>query len=106
MRGEMKLKEMTYAEKHKQINKEAKWTLALFILCFVWWCVTGWGLGTVKVYFLHLPLWFWLSVMGTYVIGCVCTIFLVKKVFVDFDLGDDENDAITYESDDKGGTAS
>lgn len=88
------MKEMTYSEKHRQIEKEAKYTWILFVICFIWWCVTGWGLGNVKIYFLHLPLWFWLCVIGTYLIGCVGTWILVKKVFVNFDLGDDDCDQI------------
>lgn len=87
-------KPLTYQEKHQQIRKEAKWTSVLFAICFIWWCVTGWGLGNVKIYFLCLPLWFWLCIIGTYVIGCVGTIILVKKVFVNFDLGEDENDYV------------
>ena len=96
-------RQMTYAEKHQQIKKEAKWTMVLFAICFVWWCVTGWGLGDVKIYFWHLPLWFWLCIIGTYVIGCVGTIILIKKVFVNFDLGEDDADLV--ESKVEGGSA-
>jgi len=87
-------KQMTYAEKHVQIKKEAKITTILFLFLFLWWAVTGWGLSDVKIYFYYLPLWFWLSVFGTYIIGCVGCIWLVKKVFVDFDLGEEEDDRI------------
>ena len=83
-------KSLTYAQKHKQIKKEAKWTFALFLFCFLWWTITGWGLNTIDIYFYHLPLWWWLSCVGLYIIGSLGCIWLVKTKFVDFDLDEDE----------------
>lgn len=83
-------KSLTYAQKHEQIKKEAKWTFALFLFCFLWWVITGWGLNTIDIYFYHLPLWWWLSCVGLYIIGSLGCIWLVKTKFVDFDLDDDD----------------
>lgn len=89
-------KKLTYAQKHEQIKKEAKWTLALFVFCFLWWNITGWGFNKVDIYFYHLPLWWWLSCVVLYIIGSVGCIWLVKTKFVDFDLDDDVEE---YETD-------
>lgn len=90
----MNNKQMTYPEKHRQIEKEAKATVIFYVFCFLWWAITGWGLSDVKIYFWHLPLWFWLSVVALVFIGCAGCVVLVKKVYVDFDLGDEEDDRI------------
>ncbi len=96
-------KEMTYAEKHKQINKEAKITFFVFLFTFFWWVVTGWGLSDVKIYFFRLPLWWWLSCIGLYIISCGACIWLVKYVFVDFDLGEDDDKIESIVEDVNGG---
>ena len=73
---------MSKSEKEKQIRREAKATIILFLICFVW------NVGcSVRV--LGLPLWWVLSTPGVFVIAVVGVIFLVRKVFVDFDLDEE-----------------
>ncbi|MDD6155131.1 MAG: YhdT family protein [Eubacteriales bacterium] len=83
------MQKMTREEKDRQIKKEAKWTFGLFVLCAVWHVGFGYGLsGHTDITLWGLPLWWILSVPGLFVLGVVGVIFLLKKVFVDFDLED------------------
>lgn len=88
------MKPMTKEEKNRQIRKEALWTVALFLLCFAWHVGFGYGLSGKDLYVMGLPLWWVLSTPGVFVVAVVGVIFLLKKVFVNFDLeeGGDEHD--------------
>ena len=66
---------MSKSEKEKQIRREAKATIILFLICFVWNVGCAYGLSGCNVRVLGLPLWW--------------VIFLVRKVFVDFDLDEE-----------------
>lgn len=88
------MKPMTKEEKNRQIRKEALWTVALFLLCFAWHVGFGYGLNSLDVSVMGLPLWWIISTPGVFVIAVVGVIILLKKVFVNFDLeGGDEHDA-------------
>jgi len=91
-----KSKPMTYSEKHEQCKKEAKVTLIFYAICFAWWMITGWGLGLGgnNVFIMGIPLWFWLSVFGLLAIAFVGTVIIVRKYFVNFDLGEDDAERI------------
>ena len=88
------MKKMTQQEKNLQIRREAKATVALFILCFVWHVGFAFGLSGVDVEIWHLPLWWILSVPGVFVVAVVGVAILLKKVFVNFSLDEevDEDD--------------
>ena len=38
-----------------------------------------------------MPLWFFVSTIGAFVISVIGVVFLLKKVFKNFDLGDEAN---------------
>ncbi|MDD5921573.1 MAG: YhdT family protein [Eubacteriales bacterium] len=85
------MRKMTREEKERQIHKEAKATLILFAVCFVWHVGFAYGLsGRVSVRILSLPLWWWLSVPGVFAVAVIGVVFLLKKVFVNFSLEDDD----------------
>ncbi|MBE6032426.1 MAG: YhdT family protein [Firmicutes bacterium] len=86
------MKEMTQQEKNQQIRREAKATVILFILCFVWHVGFAFGLSGVDVEIWNLPLWWILSVPGVFVVAVVGVAILLKKVFVNFSLNDEEVD--------------
>ena len=92
------MKKMTDAQKHQQILKEMKATLILFAI------VAAWHVGALNgIDFLvfGMPLWFFVSTIGAFVISVVGVIILLKFVFVDFDLGEEAPDEA-----EKGGTQS
>ena len=83
---------MTRKEKDKQIAKEAKATIALFALCLLWHVGFAYGLSGSGIKVAGLPLWWLLSTPGVFVIAVIGVAFLLKKVFVNFDLDDGEEE--------------
>ena len=83
---------MTREEKNRQIKKEAKATAILFLICFIWHVGTGYLLSGTGITLFGLPLWWLLSTPGVFVIAVIGVIYLLKKVFVNFSL-DDEDEA-------------
>ncbi len=82
----------TDKEKNRQIRKEARLTLLLFLFGAIWSTVTAFGLSGCQVYILHLPLWWWLSVPGQFIICMAGLLLMLKFVFTDFDLGEEQED--------------
>lgn len=82
--------QMNREQKDKQIRREAKATLILFVICFVWNVGFAYGLSGTGARLFGLPLWWLISTPGMFVIAVIGVVFLLKKVFVNFDLEDDE----------------
>ena len=81
---------MKRSEKFRQANREAKATVLATAAVIVFWWIAGFGLADVNVSYLHTPLWVWGGCLGTWIFAILVTLFLTKKVFVDFDLDDEE----------------
>ena len=81
---------MTREEKDLQIRKEARATVVLFIICFLWHVGCAYLLSGSGVTMFGLPLWWVLSTPGVFVIAVVGVIILLKKVFVNFSLDDED----------------
>ena len=79
------MKKMSDQEKHLQILKEVKATLILFLVVAVWHIGFGFGLNGIDVMVLGMPLWFFVSTIGAFVISVLGVVFLLKKVFKNFD---------------------
>lgn len=82
---------LTYAQKFKQLDKEAIYTLlaAIFItLCF-WICIFLFKDQSYTL--LSMPLWFVLSCIGGYLLSVLTVIALVKFFFKNISL-DDSNE--------------
>lgn len=85
----------TRKEKEKQIRKESKASLILFLICVAWSIGFAYGLsGRSQATLWGLPLWWVISVPGLFILSTVGVIFLIKKVFVNFDLDDEEDDQV------------
>lgn len=83
------MKKMSYKEKFIQCNKEAKATWILFTIMMLWWWGTGIGLKNVEMTIMGLPLWVFLSTIGTVVIASIGCWILIRFVFKDFNLEDE-----------------
>lgn len=81
---------MTREEKNIQIRKEARATLILFCICVVWHVGFAYLLSGSGITVLGLPLWWMLSTPGVFVVALVGVIYLLKKVFVNFSLEDED----------------
>ena len=84
----------TREEKNKQINKEAKISILLYLLYFIWWYATGYGLSNMDPseykYVFGLPLWFFLSSVVGYIWFCIATVVVTKVFFKNFSLEDED----------------
>lgn len=80
---------MNFKEKNRQINKEAKITVGLYLFFFIWWFVFAYGIGLKDVseytYILGFPSWFFYSCILGYIMISVLLAFVVKKYFKDID---------------------
>ena len=83
---------MTRDEKNCQIKKEALATSVLFLICFFWHVGTGYLFNGSGVKVFGLPLWWILSTPGVFVIAVIGVIFLLKKIFVNFNLDDEDEE--------------
>lgn len=84
---------MTREQKDAQIRKEARATLILFIICFLWHVGFGYLLSGSVITVAGLPLWWILSTPGVFVVAVAGVIYLLKKVFVNFSLEDGDEEA-------------
>ena len=83
---------MTKEEKHVRCMREIKATLAVTALCALWHILTAFLLNGTGLYFLGMPAWFSVSTFGTIAIALVGVGALMKKVFVDFEYDDTEEE--------------
>jgi len=84
------MKILTDQEKHLQIRKEVIATLILTAICCAWHITSAFLLNGSGLYFLGMPAWFSVSVLGTILIAVIGVVFLLKNVFVDFSYGEEE----------------
>lgn len=80
---------LTREEKDRQIRREARATLILFVSCFLWNVLFAYGLSGTGARLFGLPVWWLISTPGMFIIAVAGVIFLLKKVFVNFELDDD-----------------
>ena len=88
---------MTREEKNAQIRKDARATAILFCICFLWHVGCGYLLSGTGITVWGLPLWWLLSTPGVFVIAVAGVLILLRKVFVNFSL-EDEDDEIGKEA--------
>lgn len=83
---------MNREEKDRQIRKEARATLILFLICFLWNVGFAYGLSGTGARLFGLPVWWLVSTPGMFIIAVIGVVILLKKVFVNFDLDDMDED--------------
>lgn len=83
---------MKRSDKFRQANREALATVIATIAVIIFWCLTGFGLADSDITFWHTPLWVWGGCVGIWLFAIAVTVFLTKKVFVNFDLDDSTED--------------
>ena len=92
------MKKLSYKEKFIQMNREAKATWILAAICFLVWLAGGFGtylLVGSSWTILKMPAWFVLGSFGSWFVAIIGVAYLVKNVFVDFDLDDDDEEEAT-----------
>ncbi len=86
------MEKLTEQEKHKQIIKEVRATMILIAIVAVWHIGFAFVLDGIDVLVLGMPLWFFVSTIGAFVISVLGVAFLLKFVFKNFDLGEDTDE--------------
>ncbi|MBQ1252031.1 MAG: YhdT family protein [Firmicutes bacterium] len=76
---------LTNEEKHKQILKEIKATLILIAIVAAWHIGFAFLLEDIDILICGMPLWFLVSTIGAFVISVLGVVFLLKRVFKNFD---------------------
>lgn len=88
------MKYLTDEEKHKQILKEVKATFILIVIVAAWHIGFAFALDGIDKMIFGMPLWFFVSTIGAFVISVIGVLVLLKFVFIDFDLGDEVEDKV------------
>lgn len=83
----------SYREKMSQTSREALISVGALIATIVVWLVFGFGLSGLDVEIFHTPLWAVMGCVGTWVFAIVLCCVLGFKVFANFDLDSDDDDA-------------
>ncbi len=86
------MKKLSKQEKHEQCMREIKATLLVVAICCIWHVATAFVLNGTGLYFLGMPAWFSVSTLGTVVLSLAGVGYLLKKVFVDFEYDDEEEE--------------
>jgi uncharacterized membrane protein YhdT len=94
---------MDYKKKHALMRREARATLLAAALVMAFWWVSGFGLSRVDFTVFYLPGWFVVSCLGSWVLSIALVYVLIRFVFTDFSLDDDDEDGARGE--DKAGGA-
>ncbi|MCI5851800.1 MAG: YhdT family protein [Sutterellaceae bacterium] len=84
------MKKLSYREKFDVMDREARMTLVLAVIVTAAFWLAVLLLRNRSELLLGMPLWFTVSCIGGYLLSVAGVIFVVKRWFVDFDLGDDE----------------
>lgn len=80
----------TYEEKMAQTDREAAVTVVALLLTILVWTACGFGLAGLDIEVFHTPLWIVGGTVGTWLFAVAVAVVLGKRVFADFDLGEEE----------------
>ncbi|MCI6531366.1 MAG: YhdT family protein [Mesosutterella sp.] len=81
---------LDYREKFRIMDREAAATLALAVIIMAFFWLAVFLLKDSAETLLAMPLWFTVSCIGGYLLSIAGVIFLVRRFFKDFDLGEEQ----------------
>ena len=81
---------MSLKEKYRQIKKEAAVCVIGLIVLIIFWIVAGFGVSRLDITVYHTPLWAITGCIGTWLFSVVMVVWMIKKVFKDFSLEDED----------------
>lgn len=81
---------MNKKEKYGQIRKEAIACFWALLAIIAFWAIAGIGVSQLNITIFHTPMWAITGCIGTWIFSVVLVIWLVKHVFKDFSLDDEE----------------
>lgn len=83
---------MKREDKFKQIAKEARAVLWALLAIIVFWVVAGLGISRLDITIFHTPLWVITGCIGTWVFSVILVVFMMKRIFKDFSLEEEDDD--------------
>ncbi|MBQ8663816.1 MAG: YhdT family protein [Eubacterium sp.] len=83
---------MKREDKFKQIAKEARAVLWALLAIIIFWIIAGLGISRLNITIFHTPLWVITGCVGTWIFSIVIVVFLMKRIFKDFSLEEDDGD--------------
>ena len=81
---------MNQKDKWKQMNKEAKASGLALLTIIIFWILAGFGVAQLHITLAHTPLWVITGCLGTWIFAVLLVAWMMKYVFKDFELDDDE----------------
>ena len=81
---------MNRKQKYGQIRREAIACFWALVAIIVFWTIAGIGVSRLNITIFHTPLWAITGCIGTWIFSVVLVICLVKFVFKDFRLEDED----------------
>ena len=83
---------MKREDKFKQIAKEARAVLWALLAIIIFWIIAGLGISRLNITIFHTPLWVITGCVGTWIFSIVIVVFLMKRIFKDFSLEEDDGE--------------
>ena len=81
---------MDHEDKMRQIDREAKASGLAALAIILFWIVAGFGVSRLDITVYHTPLWAITGCIGTWLFSVVMVVWMIKKVFKDFSLKDED----------------
>lgn len=82
---------MTYRDKLKQADREARAALVGLIITIAVWAILGFGVAQTGLVVLSTPLWIITGCLGTFACAVIISIVMAKFVMKDVGLDDVED---------------
>lgn len=89
------MKNLSYKEKFIQMNKEARATWIIAAIIIIFWWIGGFGVYKLfgeDFFLFSMPAWFVISCFGSWILSVLLVLFLIKKVYKDFELEDNDKE--------------
>ena len=87
---------MTYKEKLRQANREAKATLIGLLLTIIVWIALGFGLSGSTISLFSTPLWIIGGCLGTWIFAIIVSVVIGGNVMNDCDLDDEDDSEVDH----------
>lgn len=89
--------QLSYAEKMRQANREAKAAVIGLVLTVIVWAIAGFGVSGTGIVVFHTPLWVITGCLGTFVFAIIVAIVMATCVMKDVGLDEEDADSFSNE---------
>ena len=75
------------------MGREARATVIAALVVMAFWWAAGFGLQYIDFTIFYMPGWFMVGCFGSWLLAILVVIFLITRVFKDFSLEDEDDEA-------------